>query len=92
MIKQRKESIEQYTKAGRQDLADKEQQELNFMEIYLPSQMSREQVETIVQSVITDLAASSVKDMGKVMKEVLVRTGGTADGKVVSEVVKSKLQ
>lgn len=92
LIKQRKESIDQFTQAGRKDLADKESQELAFLEVYLPAQMDRAQVEALVAKVITETGASSVKDMGKVMKEVLARSGGAADGKIVSEVVKTKLQ
>lgn len=92
MIKQRKESIEQYTTGGRADLAEKETQELRIMEAYLPAQMDKAQIETLVAKTITDLGASSVKDMGRVMKEVLARSGGAADGKLVSELVKSKLQ
>ncbi len=92
LIKQRKESIEQFSAAGRTDLAEKEKKELAFLEIYLPAQLSRENIEVLVSQVITDTGAAGVKDMGKVMKEVLARSGGTADGKVVSEVVKAKLQ
>lgn len=92
LIKQRKESIDQFTQAGRTDLAEKETKELRVLEVYLPAQMGREQVEALVAKVITETGASSVKDMGKVMKEVLAQSGGAADGKVVSEVVKAKLQ
>lgn len=91
LIKQRKESIDQFTKAGRTDLADKEQKELTFMEVYLPTQMDKGQIEALVAKVVTDLNASSVKDMGKVMKEVLARSAGAADSKLVSEAVKAKL-
>lgn len=92
LIKQRKDSIEQYTAGGRADLAEKETQELRIIEAYLPAQMDKAQIEALVVKAITDLGASSVKDMGRVMKEVLARSGGAADGKIVSEVVKSKLQ
>ncbi len=91
LIKQRKESIDQFSKAGRNDLAEKEQKELSFMEVYLPAQMDKAQVEALVAKAITDLNASSVKDMGKVMKEVLARSAGAADSKLVSEIVKAKL-
>jgi uncharacterized protein YqeY len=91
LIKQRKESIDQFSKAGRTDLAQKEQQELTYMEVYLPAQLDKGQVEALVSKVITDVGASGVKDMGKVMKEVLARAGGAADSKLVSEIVKSKL-
>jgi uncharacterized protein YqeY len=92
MIKQRKESIEQFQAAGRQDLVDKETNELKYLEVYLPAQMDKAQIEALVAKVITEIGASGVKDMGKVMKEVLARSAGKADGKVVSEAVKAKLQ
>ena len=92
LVKQRKESIEQYAAAKRQDLVDNESAELKLLELYMPAQMSREQVEKIVGEVITALKATSVKDMGAVMKEVQARTAGAADNKIVSEVVKQSLQ
>lgn len=92
MIKQRKESIEQFQAAGRTDLADKEANELKYLEVYLPAQMDRAAIEALVAKVITETGAQSVKDMGRVMKEVLAQSGGAADGKIVSEVVKAKLQ
>lgn len=91
LVKQRKESIEQYQQANRQDLVDKEAEELKILENYLPAQMSREQIEPIVNEVIAALGAKSVKDMGPVMKEVIARTAGTADNKIVSEIIKAKL-
>ena len=66
LVKQRKESIEQYQNASRQDLADKEMSELKILETYLPAQMSREQIEKIVADVIAEVKATSVKDMGAV--------------------------
>ncbi len=92
MVKQRKESIEQYKAASRQDLADQESAELKILEDYMPAQMGREQIEKLVAEVITAIGAKSVKDMGNVMKEVIVRAKGSADNKTVSEVIKSKLQ
>jgi uncharacterized protein YqeY len=91
LVKQRKESIEQYAAAKRQDLVDGETAELKLLEQYMPAQMSREQVEKVVGDVMTALNATSVKDMGAVMKEVQARTAGSADNKMVSEVVKAKL-
>ncbi len=91
LVKQRKESIEQYQNGGRQDLADQEAAELKILETYLPAQMSREQVEAIVAESVAKVGASSIKDMGAVMKEVMARTGGAADNKLVSELVRSKL-
>lgn len=92
MVKQRKESIEQYQAANRQDLVDKEAAELKIIEEYLPAQMGKEQIEAIVAEVIKETGAASVKDMGIVMKAVQVKTQGSADNKLVSEIIKSKLQ
>ena len=91
LVKQRKESIEQYAAAKRQDLVDNEAAELKLLEFYMPAQMSREQIEKVVTDVMTALNATTVKDMGAVMKEVQARTAGSADNKIVSEVIKSKL-
>ena len=91
LVKQRKESIDQFTTAGRTDLVDQETVELKVMEVYLPAQMSREQIEQVVADVIKETGASTIKDMGTVMKAVQAKTAGTADGKTISEVIKSKL-
>lgn len=91
LVKQRKESIDQFQQAGRQDLVDQETAELKVLEVYLPAQMSREQIEALVTEVIAALGAKTVKDMGPVMKEVIAKSAGAADNKVVSEVIKSKL-
>lgn len=91
MAKQRKESMEQYQAANRQDLVDKEAAELKVIETYLPAQMSREQIEAVVTEVIAETKASSIKDMGSVMKAVAAKTAGAADNKVISEIIKSKL-
>ncbi len=92
MVKQRKESIEQYQAANRQDLVDKESAELKIIEAYLPAQMGRGEIEKIVSEVITQTNAASIKDMGTVMKAVVAKTGGAADNKIVSEIIRSKLQ
>ncbi|MGE5085159.1 MAG: GatB/YqeY domain-containing protein [Bacillota bacterium] len=91
LVKQRKESIDQFQQAGRQDLVDQETAELKVLEVYLPAQMSREQIEALVTEVIAALGAKTVKDMGPVMKEVIAKSGGAADNKVVSEIIKAKL-
>lgn len=88
---QHKDSIEQFTNANRLDLVDNEKMQLAVLEGYLPKQMSREELEKVVSAVIAEVKASSAKDMGVVMKGVLAKTAGTADGKMVSEIVKSKL-
>ena len=91
LVKQRKESIEQFGQAGRQDLVDNETAELKLLETYMPAQLSREQIEQIVADVIATLGATSVKQMGQVMKEAQAKAGGQADNKVMSDIIKSKL-
>jgi uncharacterized protein len=89
--KQRRDSIEQYTKAGRQDLADKESQELAIIETYLPKQLSDEEIAAIVDEIIAQVGASSAKDMGKVMGPAMQRLKGLTDGGKVQQAVKAKL-
>lgn len=91
LVKQRKESIEQYKAGNRQDLVDQEAAELKILEAYLPAQMSKEQVEKLVAEVISATGAKTIKEMGPVMKEVLAKSGGAADNKLVSELVRAKL-
>lgn len=91
LTKQRKDSITEFEKAGRTDLVDKEKAELKVLEAYLPAQMSQDQVAAVVEKVIADLGANSQKQMGQVMKEVIARTSGQADNRMVSELVKAKL-
>ena len=89
--KQRRDSIEQYCKSGRDDLADKEAQELAIIETYLPAQLSPEEIEAIIDKIIESVGASSPKDMGKVMGPAMKELKGKADGKQVQEIVKAKL-
>lgn len=91
LVKQRKESIEQFATAGRTDLVEQETAELKVLETYLPKQMSAAEVEKVVVDVIAAVGAKTIKDMGSVMKEVMARTAGAADGKMISETIKSKL-
>lgn len=91
LIKQRRDSIEQFAKGGRQDLVDKETSEVVILEVYLPQQMAREEIEKIVREVIGQTGAQSAKDMGKVMKALVPLLGGRADNKLVSELVKQSL-
>ena len=92
LVKQRRDSIEQYQKAGRQELVDKETAEIEVIEGYLPQAASREEIEAVVVTAIASTEASSMKDMGKVMKAAQAALAGkNADGRVVSEIVKSKL-
>src|ERR671912_1290235 len=92
LVKQRRDSIEQYEKAGRQELVDKEKAEIDVIETYLPQAASQEEIEQVVTAAIAETGASSIKDMGKVMKAAQAALAGkNADGKTVSEVVKAKL-
>ena len=91
-VKQRRDSVEQYQKGGRQDLADKEQAEIGIIEGYLPQAAAQEEIDQAVAAAIAETGASSMKDMGAVMKAAMAKLAGkNADGKMVSETVKSKL-
>ena len=91
MSKQMKDSIEQYQNAGRQELVDKEKAQLVFIEEYLPKQMGREDLEKLIDQVIAEVKATSIKEMGAVIKGTMAKAAGAADGKLVSEIAKSKL-
>ena len=92
LVKQRRDSIEQYEKAGRQELVEKETAEVAVIETYLPQGASVVEIEAAVAAAITETGATSMKDMGKVMKATQAALAGkNADGKQVSEIVKSKL-
>jgi uncharacterized protein len=90
--KQRKESIEQYSKGGRSDLADKESAELLIIKGYLPEQLSPEELDGIIVESINETAADGKKDIGKIMRIVMSRVKGTAEGKIVSQRVKDLLE
>lgn len=89
--KQRRESIEEFGKAGRQDLAEKEQAELAVLTPYLPEQLSRDEIMDIAREVIQETGASDMKDMGKVMSAIMGRLRGRADGREVNAVVRELL-
>jgi uncharacterized protein len=92
LIKQRKDSIEQFTQGGRLELANKEAAEIKVIEQYLPAAVTDEEIGTMVEAIIAETGASSIKDMGKVMKACMVRfSGRPVDGAKVSELVKAKL-
>lgn len=91
-LKQRRDSVEQYQKGGRQDLAEKETAEITVIEGYLPQAASTEEVEQAVAAAIAETGATSMKEMGAVMKAVMVLLAGkNPDGRTVSETVKKKL-
>jgi len=90
-IKQRQDSIEQFEKGGRTDLASKEKAEVELMKTYLPQDMSADELKVIIAGAVTESGAVSMKDMGTVMKIVRDKTAGRADGKLVSDLVKEKL-
>ena len=92
MVKQRKDSAKIYTEAGRQDLADKENAEIEILNRYLPQMMSVEEIKTVVEAAIAETGASGMADMGKVMGAVTPKVKGRADNKIVSDFVKQKLQ
>lgn len=89
--KQRRDSIEQYRQAGRDDLADKEAQELAIIEEYLPGQLSDAEISTVVEQVMAKTGANSAKDLGKVMGPVMQQLKGRADGQKIQAIVKAKL-
>jgi uncharacterized protein len=92
LVKQRRDSIEQYEKAGRQELADRERAEIEVIEAYLPRAASREEIERAVDEAIIETGAASMREMGAVMKAAQGRLAGqSADGRTVSEVVKARL-
>lgn len=94
LIKQRRDSIEQFTKGGRQELADKEADEIKIIEHYLPKAMGEEQIAEAVKAIIAEMGSPTMKDMGTVMKNVMAKlqaTGARVEGKTVSELVKKNL-
>ena len=92
LVKQRRDSIEQFSKAGRTDLVDKETAEIGVLEGYMPPAASAEEIEAAVAAAIAETGASSPKDIGKVMKAVMPRLAGkSADGRVVNETVRKRL-
>ncbi len=90
-VKQRQDSISQYEKGGRQDLADKEKEEKEILKAYLPEELSQEELLAIIEEAISATGVSSPREMGKVMKEVMPKVRGRADGKLVNELVRERL-
>ncbi len=91
LVKQRRESAQVYRENNRPELAEKEEQELAIIQEFLPAQLSREEIDGIIEAAVAETDAASMKDMGKVMKVVTARTTGRADGREVSELVKARL-
>ena len=89
--KQLKESIDQYQKGGRDDLAEKEAFELTLLEKYLPEQLSEEQIRQTVKNIVKNTGAGSMQDMGKVMGATMQELAGSADGKIVQKIVQEEL-
>jgi uncharacterized protein YqeY len=89
--KQRRDAVAEYQKAGRQDLASKEEEELSILLSFLPAQLNPEELEAEVVRIITQVGASTPKDLGKVMKTAMAELAGRADGKVVQEIVRRRL-
>lgn len=90
-IKQRREAIEQYRKAGREDLAQTEENELQILQGYMPEQVSEEEISNTLDEIIAELGAVSMKDMGKVMKAAMAKLAGKAEGGAINAMVKEKL-
>ena len=90
-IKQRQDSIEQFEKGGRPELASKEQAELEIMKVFLPAEMAADEIRVIIDGAVTATGAASMKDMGQVMKVVREKVGGRADGKLLSDLVRERL-
>jgi uncharacterized protein len=91
LAKQRADSIEQFKKGGRQDLVDKETAELKVLKEFMPEEMSEEVLDREIEATIQETGATGVKDMGKVMKALMPKIAGKADGRMVSDKVKTKL-
>lgn len=90
-VKRHRESIEVFQKAGRADLAEKETRELEILQSYLPSLLTQEEIQKLVEQVIEETGAQNLADFGKVMRAVMAKAAGRADGSIVSEIVRSKL-
>jgi len=90
-IKQRQDSIEQFTKGSRPEMAEKEKKELELLKVYLPAELSAEEIKAMIEEAVVLTGASGIKDMGKLMKELTLKIAGRADGKLVSDLVKQRL-
>jgi uncharacterized protein len=91
LVKQHQDSIEQFTKGSRLDLAEKEKQEMVVLKAYLPPEMPADEIKQFIEEAVSSTCAQGMKDMGKVIKEVKAKAGDSADGKLISELVKERL-
>lgn len=91
MVKQRRDSIEQFAKAGRTDLVEKEEAELRMLQGYLPEQLTPEEIEAEIEKAVNEAGAAGMKDLGKVMKLLMPKVSGKADGKLVSDKLRERL-
>jgi uncharacterized protein len=92
LVKQAKDSIEQFEQGGRADLVEEEQARLQILQTYLPQQMTEAEISALVQEAIAAVEAASMKDMGRVMQYIMPKVQGRADGKLVNQLVKAQLQ
>ena len=92
LVKQRKDSAQIYNEQNRQDLEKDELEQLKHLEVYLPKQLSEDEVKIIIDTIVDDLGAVSMKDMGRVMSEANKKIGSQADGKLIANIVRNKLQ
>ena len=90
-VKKRKDSIADYEKGGREDLVNQIKEEISYLEVYLPKQLTKEEIQEKLEVIIKNIGATSIKDMGKVMKAAKEEMGASADGKTINEIVKSLL-
>jgi uncharacterized protein YqeY len=91
LIKQHQDSIEQFTAGNRMDLVEREAKELDILKSYVPVEMSAEQLKKVIDEIIVSIGTVTMREMGKVMKDVLAKTAGKADGKMISDLVKERL-
>ena len=91
-LKQRNDSLEQFLDAGREDLVEETRSEIEVLKEYLPQQLSEEELNEIVKQTISEVGATSMKDMGKIMSVIKPKTKGRADGKLINKLVKENLQ
>jgi hypothetical protein len=92
LVKQRRDSIEQFKAGGRADLAEKEENEIQVLQDFMPQQLSSEELEQLVEEAVSETEAASLKDMGRVMKVLMPRVAGRAEGKMVNESVRRRLE